>query len=183
MISHVLLDFLADPGYQVDSDGGVWTRFVKRGFGNGGGSETYLGTRWRKLKSERCKNGYFRVTLRVNGKFVHFSVHRLVLLAFVGPCPEGMQCRHYPDPDKGNNRLSNLSWGTPEQNGLDRVTQGNLKYGISHPAAVLTDEQAREIKTMYENGRYTQQQIADIYKVSRSSIAQIVNKKSRWKHL
>ena len=40
------------------------------------------------------------------------AVHRLVLEAFVGPCPEGMCCRHFPDRDPSNNKLENLSWGT-----------------------------------------------------------------------
>lgn len=52
--------------------------------------------------------------------------HRLVLEAFIGPCPEGMECRHL-DGDAGNNRLENLAWGTPIENGEDKVRHGTMK--------------------------------------------------------
>lgn len=51
-------------------------------------------------------------------------VHQLVLEAFVGPRPEGTECCHYDD-DRGNNRLSNLRWGTSSENELDKVRNGN----------------------------------------------------------
>lgn len=45
-------------------------------------------------------------------------VHRLVLESFVGPRPEGMQCLH-ANGDPGDNRLSNLRWGTKVENWED----------------------------------------------------------------
>lgn len=51
-------------------------------------------------------------------------VHAVVLNAFVGPRPDGMVCRHLDD-DKTNNALSNLCWGTPRENQLDVVRNGN----------------------------------------------------------
>lgn len=47
-------------------------------------------------------------------------IHRLVLEAFVGPCPEGMEARHI-NGDHQDNRLENLCWGTKEENMKDRV--------------------------------------------------------------
>jgi hypothetical protein len=75
------------------------------------------------------KKGYLRVSLRLHGgKQAQRYVHRLVLEAFVGPCPEGMQARHYPDPDPTNNRLANLSWDTPSQDNYDRVEHGTHQH-------------------------------------------------------
>lgn len=51
-------------------------------------------------------------------------IHRLVLEAFVGPCPEGMECCHN-DGDPSNNYLQNLRWDTPSANGFDHVKHGN----------------------------------------------------------
>lgn len=48
-------------------------------------------------------------------------VCRLVLLAFVGPCPEGQEACHDPDPNPMNCRLLNLRWDTRSENRLDRV--------------------------------------------------------------
>lgn len=50
-------------------------------------------------------------------------VHQLVLEAFVGPRPEGMLTRHL-DGDGSNNRLTNLRYGTSEENNRDIVRHG-----------------------------------------------------------
>lgn len=65
--------------------------------------------------------------------FVSFSgrvtrpVHRLVLEAFVGPCPPGMECCHLDD-DGYNNRLENLRWDTRSANQLDAVRNGRHRW-------------------------------------------------------
>ena len=50
-------------------------------------------------------------------------VHRLVMDAFVGPRPTGMHVRHL-DGNPTNNKLSNLTYGTPSENGRDAVRHG-----------------------------------------------------------
>lgn len=62
------------------------------------------------------RNGYLTVGLSKQGWQRTLRVHRLVLEAFVGPCPQGMECLHHPDPDKANNSLGNLRWGTRAEN-------------------------------------------------------------------
>lgn len=56
--------------------------------------------------------GKYSVRIRKNGDRYHklAVVGRLVLEAFVGPCPEGMVCRRL-DGDTYNDTLSNLYWG------------------------------------------------------------------------
>lgn len=54
-------------------------------------------------------------------------VHRLVLEAFVGPCPPGLQGLHRND-DPAVNSLGNLYWGTPAENMNDRVSNGVHHY-------------------------------------------------------
>jgi hypothetical protein len=66
-----------------------------------------------------------------NGKISRGSpVHRLVLLAFVGLCPEGQECRHL-DGDPTNNRLSNLTYGTRSENIIDVLRQGGVWRKLS----------------------------------------------------
>lgn len=55
-------------------------------------------------------------------------VHRLVLAAFVGPCPSGQEVRHL-DGDPANNKLENLAYGTRSENVRDMLAQGR------HPTA------------------------------------------------
>lgn len=64
------------------------------------------------------KKGYKLVTLLKNGEPKTRQVHRLVLEAFVGPCPEGMEACHGPG-GPGDNRISNLRWDTQKENRRD----------------------------------------------------------------
>ena len=52
-------------------------------------------------------------------------MHRLVLGAFAGPPPEGMEGCH-EDNDKTNNRLDNLRWDTRPGNHSDKARHGTL---------------------------------------------------------
>lgn len=59
--------------------------------------------------------GHMHVQLGRNNRFY---VHHLVLTAFVGPAPAGMECLHWDD-DPANNVLDNLRWGTRSENLAD----------------------------------------------------------------
>lgn len=86
----------------------------------------------RLLKPMVAQGGHLQVELRSGGlpRWVP-KIHQLVLLAFVGPYPEGMEVRHL-DGDPANNRLDNLRYGTRSENMYDRVRHGN------HPNANKT---------------------------------------------
>jgi hypothetical protein len=72
-------------------------------------------------------------------------VHDLVLEAFVGPRPEGMQCRHM-DGSKTNNVPSNLQWGTPLENSRDKATHGTQCRGRAIYKAVLNEDMVRALR-------------------------------------
>lgn len=72
------------------------------------------------------KWGHRFVSLSLNGHVTQQLVHRLVLAAFVGPCPEGQETRHW-DGDAANNHLSNLLYGTHKENEEDKKRYGALK--------------------------------------------------------
>ncbi|WP_040828884.1 NUMOD4 motif-containing HNH endonuclease [Nocardia jiangxiensis] len=76
------------------------------------------------MSANTVKSGYRRLSLVVNGRSRSYMVHRLVLLAFVGPPPPGTECCHF-DGNPANNRLDNLRWGTRSENMRDRVRHGN----------------------------------------------------------
>lgn len=59
-------------------------------------------------KNRRQKYVHFR-------NFAHILAHHAVLLAWVGPCPEGYQCDHI-NGNAADNRLENLEWITPAEN-------------------------------------------------------------------
>ena len=109
-------------------------------------SSTGLVRRQGRLLKGESKNGYRAVTLSDSG-CVTRSVHRVVLEAFEGPCPEGMQCRHLNDI-RTDNRLRNLRWATPTENGADARANGGHRPRASNR---LTPEAVRSIR---KDGRH-----------------------------
>lgn len=129
------------PGYRVGSDGSVWSRWKIKGLGWGRGTTRVLGTAWRRLKTQRRKSGHHEVNL---GRPI-YSVHRLVLEAFVGPCSDGMECCHN-DGNASNNCVTNLRWDTHAENARDRIRHGTSDRGERNPMAKLTTEQVVAIR-------------------------------------
>jgi hypothetical protein len=77
--------------------------------------------RIRSLK--RDYKGYLGVRLCAGPDRSYQFVHKLVLFAFVGPCPPGFQCCHNNGiPD--DNRLENLRWDSPSENMRDVIRHG-----------------------------------------------------------
>lgn len=85
----------------------------------------------RMLQPQWTTDGYLIAFLSRDGSKRELRVHRLVLEAFVGPCPEGMEGCHN-DGDKTNNHVSNLRWDTRSANTHDKVRHG------AHPQARKT---------------------------------------------
>ena len=172
------------PGYKVGSDGSVWSCWRKRGIGGTThGTVSYQSERWVQLKFDKKKSsGYLRVALTSPSKKVcRFLVHRLVLEAFVGPCPQGMQCRHFPDRDTANNRLENLAWGTKEENQDDKNKHGTNARGEAAGRAILKNKDIPEIRRLMTVG-LTHKRIAAIFGVSETVISNIKTKRI-WSHI
>ena len=72
--------------------------------------------------------GYRSVGLWDGKRVVTKLVHHLVLEAFVGRKPQGMEALH-GDDDHANNRLENLRWGTKQENADDCVANGGTTKG------------------------------------------------------
>ena len=68
-----------------------------------------------KPRTSGSRRGYPQVYLRNNGAKSKRFIHRLVLGAFVGPCPPKHETNH-KDGNRDNNRLSNLEWVTSSEN-------------------------------------------------------------------
>lgn len=104
------------PGYEVSDSGRV--RSVDR--------VDSIGRLIRgRLLSDRTRDrgGHHLVTVSVDGVRSTLQIHSLVLAAFVGPRPPGMEgCHDDGDPD--NNALTNLRWDTHSSNMRDKVKHG-----------------------------------------------------------
>ncbi|WP_353209782.1 NUMOD4 domain-containing protein [Sphingorhabdus sp.] len=105
--------------YEVSDLGNVRsvTRWVSYGRHKG---MTYKG---RPLKLTQIKNGYLTIKFAFAGRTRTTYVHETVLKAFEGPRPHTEargEIRHL-DGVKTNNALSNLNYGTINENAADRV--------------------------------------------------------------
>ncbi len=66
---------------------------------------------------------FYTVNLSRDGIAKTKKVHRLVLEAFIGLAPDGLQCCH-EDGNCANNVLSNLRWDTASSNVRDSIRHG-----------------------------------------------------------
>jgi hypothetical protein len=118
----------------------------------------------RILKPGADEHGYLRCVLGCGsekGQTVY--VHRLVLEAFVGPSPEGWHCCH-GDGAPWNNRVENLRWGTPAENGADKI-----KHRSDSAMSIDDKVQARAMRA---NG-VTVNDIAKHFNVGRTAISRV----------
>ena len=131
------------------------------------------------LKPKEHRNGYTQVYLWEEGKSKLFFVHRLIMLAFVGK--SDLQVNH-KNGIKADNRLENLEYCTASENMTHAYSIGLKKVlkGEKHGQSKLTRSCAERIK--YGHHGITQQEIAEIYGVSRTQVYSIRSGK-KWKHI
>lgn len=161
------------PGYQVGDDGSVLS-FHKMGRGGG------IVDTPRFLIGSSTKKGYLQVHLSLNRRLHTRYISRLVLEAFKGPCPEGMEACH-EDGDKSNNRLGNLRWDTHLANIDDKLRHGTAQKGSKNPGAKLSDRDIQRLRELRATG-LTQYEVADILGVCQPRISDIERGKS-WSHI
>src|SRR5262245_50618733 len=141
------------PGYRVGVDGSVWSCWDRPTRQR----PSRLIDTWHRLRASIDGVGYRNVSLRNAAGQLEpgTKVHRLVLLAFVGPCPGGMECCHAND-DRQDNRLSNLRWDTRGNNISDAIRNGRNCQGgpgSSNGQSVLTEADIPAIRFLHKLGQ------------------------------
>lgn len=99
-----------------------------------------------------------------------YRVHRLVLLAFVGPCPEGMEASHL-NGDSSDNRLKNLAWEPVKKNHARKKLHGTYRTGEKANNAKLNWEKVRAIRAAHKKVKATE--LAALYRVSVGTIHRV----------
>ena len=136
------------------------------------------------LKSILKKNPYGTyavVRLPKDGGHVNCYIAHLVLEAFKGARPTGMECCHC-DGDSLNNTIDNLRWDTPRENTNDKYKHGTVLIGDKNHQTKLSDQQVVEIRSRYIRKSKYKTNSADLakeYGVSRWTINQIGQYKTR----
>lgn len=105
--------------YEVSNHGRVRSLDRKITFANGV-------SQWRQgktLKPDVTRTGYHQVSLQRERKVFRWTIHRIVMLAFAGPCPDGQEVCH-ENGDRSDNRLANLRYDTHSNNQKDQAKHG-----------------------------------------------------------
>jgi hypothetical protein len=167
-------DVRGHPGYRVSDDGNVWSDICRR---------------WLHQYTDRVGRRTIHLRASSPGRETTHLVHRLVLEAFVGPCPEGMEACHN-NGDPADNRLENLRWDTRSANAKDKVRHGRCPLsgdavprpkGVANGHAKLRELDVRWIRYLSGAG-IGAKALADTYSVSSNMIRNIKFHRS-WKHI
>lgn len=133
------------------------------------------------MKPGLMGRGYLKVSLYdSSGKFKQFLVHRLILLVFAGPCPDGMQACH-KDGNRINNSISNLRWDTVEANHADKIIHGTTNRGERHGNSRFTKDDIVKMRREFSDGSPVKE-LSARYKASVSVVCGIVYRRS-WTHV
>lgn len=162
-------------GYRFGEDGSAWSCWKV-------GRYPVLTDNWRKLATNRLKEGYPIVRITIDGKPTDHRLHRLILEAFRGPCPVGMEGLHWDD-NPLNNCISNLRWGTHLENIQDSKRNGTFRTGSGerHHKAELTEPEVKEVRRLRSEG-YTYPKLVEMFGTTKANLRMIVNRVT-WKHV
>jgi hypothetical protein len=161
------------PRYAIDANGTVISICGHRGGTNRPWADAI------RVKPA-TKKGYYFVCLCHDGYVRQATLHTLVLTMFVGPCPDGMQCRHL-DGNTANNHVDNLAWGTRTENERDKILHGTFSQGERHGRSKLTENDILEIRARAASGE-TLVDIAKDFPMHKGGVSRIVRRKI-WKHV
>lgn len=101
-------------GYKISNLGRIktkWIRYTKH---------NRKSRKWKIVNQRITRFGY--CTVWINKRY--WFVHELMLLSFIGPRPEGKKDSRHLDDVKTNNVMSNLRWGSRQENMNDAVKNG-----------------------------------------------------------
>jgi hypothetical protein len=126
-------------------------------------------------------NGYSYIAVRRPGRPLpaKLRIHHAVLLAWVGPRPEGHEGRHL-NGDHDDNRADNLAWSTHLANIADKEAHGTMLRGAAAGRAKLSEGDVRAMRAAWPGESYAA--LGRRFGVSKSTAHAAVSGR-RWGHL
>lgn len=121
--------------------------------------------------------GYKTVILYTDGNHKKMRVHKLVLLAFSGPKPDGFESAHL-NGIRSDNRIENLKWVAPKENHHHKLIHGTRPRGDNASHRKLSEAQVRQIIKM--RNEKPRSALAKEYGVCKRTIANIMRGESWW---
>ena len=159
--------------YSISKDGRIFRTYFRN-------KQASYPIKPKEIRQFNDTNGYPMVDLSKNNIKKTQLVHRLVLLTFIGECPNGYEAAHL-NGIKADNRVENLIWATRKENLSHRILHGTSPVGSKNPKAKLTEKDVIAIK-MQLGTSLKQRDIAKSYGVSEQVISDIKHRR-RWCHV
>lgn len=157
------------PGYFVTNNGEIWSN-----------RHSGFSQQKRMLKPYVNKDGHLSYRLYDGQGNGHAKYgHQLVLIAFRGPCPIGLECCH-KDGNPANNKLSNLRWGTKKSNADDCIRHGRRPRGEIHGRAKIRESDVPTIVDLVAQGN-SKASVGRLFGISGTQVLRICSG-NQWKH-
>lgn len=121
--------------------------------------------------------GYARINLRKakSREYKSYFIHRLVASHFLDN-PNNLPEVNHKDCNRLNNAVDNLEWVSKEDNIRHSFIFGSASHkGLRNPNSKLNEDDIVAIKALHKTNRFYNTQIAKIFKVSSSTIDNIIN--------
>lgn len=132
--------------------------------------------RRRKFLNPRLRAGYLAVALYKSGVRTDYNIHRLVLSIWGTPAIDSQVCRH-KNGNRQDNNISNLEWGSTQDNVLDMLKHSTQAKGEDIHTSVLNPKAVLDIVAKYKLGKKVTD-LCKLYEVSKSTIYYILQGKS-----
>ena len=135
------------------------------------------------------KQSYLHIKLQRDGVAYHYTLHRLVALAFI-PNPNNYPCVDHIDGNGENNNINNLRWCTRSMNNMNPISR--QRQAESHLGKVQSEKVRRPVVRISSHGDvkiYDSMQRAEDEGFHHSNIHRVCNGKMehhkgyRWMYL
>ncbi len=134
----------------------------------------------RICKPRQAGNGYLRYKLQYGERQRSTPLHHIVLWAFVGPQPDGLEAAHL-DGDKTNNAATNLRWVSHAENVSHQIGHGTRLNGEKNHNSKLTAGRVEAIRILADH-QMKHRTIAGLFKINEETVGEITRGVT-WSHL
>lgn len=148
---------VAFPGYEISDLGRIRSHRLRQ---------------VRILQPRFCR-GYQVASLRKDRHTYYSRLSHLVLEAFVGPCPDGMESAHL-NGQRADNRSTNLQWCSHIENIAHKHLHGTYTRGEQHPPARLRQWQVDELRERINSGEKLTSELAKEYGVAYGTVRHVI---------
>jgi hypothetical protein len=139
-----------------------------------------------ELKQANHRQGYKAVSVKTTQGIKTRLVHRLIMEAWIGPCPEGCVTNH-KNGIKQDNRLENLEYCTQSENmahsyGYGLSPKPPTTRGSECRLSKLTEEKVLAIRASTDRKPGYLKRLAAMYEVTAPTVSKILLRHT-WTHI